>query len=1431
MKNFKNFALWFLFLIFLGLVGYYSVYNYMFSNSYDLINISYLSEDFMDDYFEEISNTNSSDKENMLIVISKKGISNDYGALNVIEAPNNQYVLQYSDSDSRDYAMKMLENDSSIESVEENSVYYTEETDVSYNSWGIKKMGLDNVIESDTIHNLSSVVVAIIDSGCSLDVFNKYYPGKLAGTYNVLKSSDSIMEDEEGHGTHVAGTIAEGTISNVKILPIKVSTDSHMYSSDIIAAINYIVYNKSADVINMSFGGYGYNEAMEQAIESAREANIISVAAAGNDNTDELNYPSALDNTISIGSVTAELTKSSFSNYGSTLSFVAPGSGINSIMSNDSSLASDDGDEDHEVLSGTSMATPHAVSAIAILKCFKKDLTFDKIMNILKDNAFDLGDTGWDKYYGYGLISFSNIDFCDGTNCDDEYGIYIDETKNYKSIEVTDIIFTNYNYYSLTNILGTNVKITYNDDSSEIVTLDELDNVTISNYDPYSSEEQEVVINVKSISTIMKITNPTDYKSGWLYNLLDDDTYEITGYNDSKLNLTKLYVPEKLPDSDGNYKNVSSFADINEGLAFNSEDFLSYIYLNLPDTINKIGDHTFEKSNIKYVDGSSNGIVIGDYGFASSSVVSVSVPIISIGNYAFNNCYELVFINVSGDYYGVSSSGSKLATIFIGDYAFYNCKKLVSVFGVVNDIISSDQTGDYAFYNCISLVGLDIVVTFEISDYAFYNTLSLYSISTSGVTNVGSYAFYGSNISSIKFSTAMDTISESSFENCKNLKEIEFYGKRIEKRAFWNSGIQEISISDTEFIADDAFAYSNLKGANATWNSDTSPYKVVNYLGIVENDNKLLIGFTNYKYPSVSNSKFTSGITEIGDYAFTGNQNLITFIVPDTVKKIGEYSFMDCYNLSYVVLDGQTIEFGDNTFKMSYQGEIIDDDLDIFVHKNSDIKQYVKNKNLKYKHIEADEIVVNGYKDSYNARDSINCDDLEVKLIYHEDTEREEVLPVYNPNRYRLPYSNIYGFAIIYDGGTAFSYDDTYFEVYAYNEIGYKTTKKIDVTVNKLIPTYTIPTDLTAEFGQKLFDIELPSGFEWMDDSIIINNVGNVSYKAKYTAADTTGDYEVVENIDINILVSCSKEIISPSITISDKVYDGSSSILEDSINISNLDSIDYTIEDISTDGVNVGEYNALFKVKLSDDYFNDYVFDNGLQEKEFNVKFNIVKADINLTDNTKDVSVKYDGDVHNINLDIDCDLEYIIKYMDSDNKYILDDVPKYSDVGEYTIKYMVMIDDNYNKYYGEKKLKIENNFSYKINNYEVDETNKYISKVIVNTDIDSFTSNIEKGTDYNIIVSYKEVNGKKILYTGSKTQIFFKDNLYSEYTNVVIGDINGDGLINSTDLLRVRQHLLGKKVLDGVYFLSSDINYDNKIDSLDLLRVRQHLLGTKVIK
>ncbi|MBR3490636.1 MAG: dockerin type I repeat-containing protein, partial [Bacilli bacterium] len=133
----------------------------------------------------------------------------------------------------------------------------------------------------------------------------------------------------------------------------------------------------------------------------------------------------------------------------------------------------------------------------------------------------------------------------------------------------------------------------------------------------------------------------------------------------------------------------------------------------------------------------------------------------------------------------------------------------------------------------------------------------------------------------------------------------------------------------------------------------------------------------------------------------------------------------------------------------------------------------------------------------------------------------------------------------------------------------------------------------------------------------------------------------------------------------------------------------------------------------------------------------------------------------------------------------------------------------------------------YEIDNYEVDESNKYIGKIKVGTTLEEFISNITLSDELSVIVDTVTIDGEQVLYTGGTTKIMQGNVIIAEFVNIVTGDTNGDGAINSADLLRIRQHLLGTNPLVGVYAIASNVNYDDDINSADLLRVRQHLLGT----
>ena len=484
------------------------------------------SKEFMEKYFEDSKKIQkNNNKENVLIIISKKEPKNVYGATDIIKAPNNQYILQYNTKAEKTKALQEYKKDDSI-TAEENIVH---KTLGNYNSWGIEKTGLDYAVNTANTKNLNEVTVAIIDTGLDLNVFNQKFSNKILGTYNVLEQNTEIT-DETGHGTHVAGTIAEGTPNNVKIFPIKVSKTDDMYTSDIIEAINYITYNEIADVINMSYGGYNYSYAEYSAIEAANKKHIVCVAAAGNDNKSREHFPSSFDNTISISSVDSNLDKSSFSNFGDTITFSAPGEEIRSI---------------NGIKSGTSMATPHVSSAVAILKSYNDTITLNDTINILKKYAIDLGDDGWDKYYGYGFINFKGTQFTDGENTD-QYGIF--KNTVISNIEAVDFEPTQFNYGNITNLMNAKI-IIYDELGFTTKSLWELDDLQIIGYQPYSYTDQNVTLKYQDRDIILKVNNKNAMDNGWSYYKLDDNTIYLWKFNYSfteRVYPHKVYIPSKI---------------------------------------------------------------------------------------------------------------------------------------------------------------------------------------------------------------------------------------------------------------------------------------------------------------------------------------------------------------------------------------------------------------------------------------------------------------------------------------------------------------------------------------------------------------------------------------------------------------------------------------------------------------------------------------------------------------------------------------------------------------------------------------------------------------------------------------------------------------------------------------------------------------------
>ncbi|MDQ1508488.1 MAG: hypothetical protein QOG50_332 [Actinomycetota bacterium] len=249
------------------------------------------------------------------------------------------------------------------------------------------------------------IIVAVIDSGVlgnHQDLAGSVLPGK---DY-VTAGSDGRI-DPNGHGTHVAGIIAAhvnnalgiaGAAPDVRILPVRVlNADGGGVASNVAKGIIWAA-DHGARVINLSLGG-GQADGVEQAIRYANSKGAVVIAAAGNsgDSGNAPMYPAAYPEAIAVAAVNPDLSHPAFSNTGRYVDVAAPGVGIVSTWgSSPSAYAS---------ATGTSMATPYASAAAALIFAAHPSFTAARLTQVLEGSARDLGSAGHDRAFGYGLIN------------------------------------------------------------------------------------------------------------------------------------------------------------------------------------------------------------------------------------------------------------------------------------------------------------------------------------------------------------------------------------------------------------------------------------------------------------------------------------------------------------------------------------------------------------------------------------------------------------------------------------------------------------------------------------------------------------------------------------------------------------------------------------------------------------------------------------------------------------------------------------------------------------------------------------------------------------------------------------------------------------------------------------------------------------------
>jgi subtilisin len=288
------------------------------------------------------------------------------------------------------------------------------------NSWGVKHIG------AGTVHDLGNegagVKVAVLDTGINYnhEELSASFGGAYKGGVDII-NNDADPFDDNGHGTHCAGIIAAahnnndvvvGVAPQVSLYSVKVLNSAGSGStSTIIAGIQWAVDNHM-QIISMSLGSSTGTTSLQTACDNAYNHGVLLVAASGNDYKSSINYPARYDSVVAVGATDSLDKRAGFSNYGTGLELMAPG--VNILSTYKDVSPNDNRNIDVVYMSGTSMATPHVAGVAALVFASPIDQIYEldhdgvwdasEVRTKLQSTASDLGASGKDIQYGYGLV-------------------------------------------------------------------------------------------------------------------------------------------------------------------------------------------------------------------------------------------------------------------------------------------------------------------------------------------------------------------------------------------------------------------------------------------------------------------------------------------------------------------------------------------------------------------------------------------------------------------------------------------------------------------------------------------------------------------------------------------------------------------------------------------------------------------------------------------------------------------------------------------------------------------------------------------------------------------------------------------------------------------------------------------------------------------
>lgn len=334
---------------------------------------------------------------------AKEESINAYGAVSAVYY-DGYYLLSYDSEEAT-----MLAYEALCDEYGSDALMIDRPVKLSGSGWGTPYMGMD--AETPVAGGGGTVTVAVCDSGIYKE-HEAFRSRTIINPYNTF-TGGSDVSDDNGHGTSVAGIIAESTPVNVRIMPIKV-LDSKGNGSilNMFSGVEY-AEKHGADIINLSVGAIFYEDkdvrdiaAMKRFDAVFKNHKALIVCASGNDgrNMDEskvYEVPGELESTLCVGAFRLDGGVSSFSNYGRAVDLAAPGESL--LLPDKGSPGS------YSIKKGTSFSSPYISAAAALIKAENRGMDKNGLRRALEYYAVDMGTAGKDVYFGAGCPVFGNL--------------------------------------------------------------------------------------------------------------------------------------------------------------------------------------------------------------------------------------------------------------------------------------------------------------------------------------------------------------------------------------------------------------------------------------------------------------------------------------------------------------------------------------------------------------------------------------------------------------------------------------------------------------------------------------------------------------------------------------------------------------------------------------------------------------------------------------------------------------------------------------------------------------------------------------------------------------------------------------------------------------------------------------------------------------